>query len=143
MAKRSVSIPGESGVKRGRWSPGEWQSRARYLLRHLDDPIGLQKSPVCRLAALDRLARAKYPKGIVAHGRALNYLAQECLQEIEIELDGYAGAAKLRSFVALTRNGKCVTEASRAIGVSREYACRTLKRYLVELLAEKMQSKVR
>lgn len=129
--------------KRGRPAADEWQLRVRYILRHIDDPIALQRSPVCRLGALERMARAKYPNGIVAHGRTLNDLTHTCLQEIESELNGHTGAAKLKEFVALTRNGKCVTEASRAIGVSREYACRVLKRHLVELFAEKMQSKVR
>lgn len=130
-------------ARRGRLTAEEWQARARYVLRYLDDPIALQRSPVCRLGALERMARAKYPNGIVAHGRTLIDLTYTCLQEIEYELNGHTGAAKLKEFVVLTRNGKCVTEASRAIGVSREYACRVLKRHLVELLAEKMQSKVR
>ena len=44
-------------VKRGRLAFEEWQLRARYVLRHLDDPIDLQRSPLCRLVALERLAK--------------------------------------------------------------------------------------
>lgn len=62
---------------------------------------------------------------------------------LEMELDGHTGVAKLKSFVALTRQGMGVTEASRMLGISPEYACRKLKRGLVELLAEKMQLKLR
>lgn len=134
---------GENQAKRGRVSADEWQTRARYVLRHLDDPIALQRSPICRFVALDRLAKAKYPNGVVARGRVLNALAHDCLHEIESELDGHSRAAKLKKFVTLTREGIGGTEASRVLGVSREYACRVLKRHLVELLAEKMQSKVR
>ena len=79
----------------------------------------------------------------MAQGRALNDLARECLLEIEAELDGHARAARLKRFVALTRDGKSVSQASRTIGVSREYANRLLKIQLVGLLAEKMQSKLR
>lgn len=130
-------------VKRGRLAVEEWQLRARYVLRHLDDPIALQRSPLCRVAALERLAKEKYPNGIVARGRALHDLAQDCLQEIESELDGYAGVSKLKAFVALTRQGTGVTEASRSLGISPEHASRTFKRNLVELLAEKLILRLR
>lgn len=139
----ATTISGETSSKRGRMSVDEWQARARYVLRHLDDPIALQRSPLSRLAKLDQLAKTKYPNGIVARGRALHDLARECLEEIEMELDGHAGVAKLKSFVALTRQGMGVTEASRTLGISPEYACRKLKRGSVELLAEKMQLKLR
>ncbi len=46
--------------KRGRLTIEEWQLRVRYVLRHLDDPIALQGSPLCRLAALERLAKNSF-----------------------------------------------------------------------------------
>ena len=128
--------------KRGRLAIQEWQFRARYALRYLGDPIALQRSPLCRLSAIDGLANAKYPNGVVARGRVLNDLIIECLQEIESELDGHAGAARLKSFIILTRQGKGVTEASRALAVTPEYASRAFKRDLVELLAEKLLIKL-
>ncbi|MFC1865149.1 hypothetical protein ACFLYB_00335 [Chloroflexota bacterium] len=130
-------------VKRGRLAVEEWQVRARYALRHLDDPIALQRSPLCRLVALERLAKDKYPQGVVAKGRALSDLIQDCLREIEDELDGHAGVAKLKSFIYLTRKGNGVSRASRSIGISPEHASRTLKRNLVELLTEKLLQKLR
>jgi len=93
----------ETCAKRGRFSRDEWQVRARYVLRHLDDPITLNRSPLCRLAALENLAKTKYSESIVPRGRALHELAMSCLQEIEEELDGHAGVAKLKAFVTLTR----------------------------------------
>ncbi len=136
---REGSLFGIDGAsKRGRYSKDEWQMRARFVLRHLDDPITLQSSPLCRLAALDRLARAKYSDSIVPRGRALHELSLQCLREIESELDGHAGVAKLKQFIMLTRQGKKVTEASRDIGITPEYASRALKRQLVDLLTEKL-----
>jgi hypothetical protein len=132
----------EQTSKRGRFSKDEWQSRVRFVLRHLDDPITLQRSPLCRLVALDSLAKAKYSQSIVPRGRALHEVALGCLREIENELDGHAGVAKLKAFVILTREGKKVTEASRALGISREYTSRNLKRSLVELLTEKLLIKL-
>jgi hypothetical protein len=125
-------------TKRGRFSKEEWQLRARYILRHLDDPITLQRSPLCRLVVLEKLAKEKYSDSIVPRGRALHELAMSCLQEIESELDGHAGVAKLKAFVALTRQGTRVTDASRRLGITPEYASRALKRNLVDLLAEKL-----
>ena len=131
-----------SNSQRGRLSSTDRQVRARYVLRHLDDPIALQRSPLCRLASLDQLARGAYPHGVVARGRALNDLARECLREIETEMDGHVRVEKLKRFIALTREAKGVSQASRTIGISREYANRVLKRQLVELFAEKIQSKL-
>lgn len=128
--------------KRGRLATDEWRVRARYVLRHLDDPIALQRSPLCRLATLERLAKAKYPNGVVARGRVLHDLALECLHEIEAELDGHAGVTRLKKFVTLTSCGLGVTKASRELGITPEHATRYLKRRLVELITEKLSSKL-
>jgi hypothetical protein len=125
-------------TKRGRFSREEWQLQTRYVLRHLDDPITLQGSPLCRLVALENLAKEKYSDSIVPRGRALHELAMICLEEIERELDGHSGVAKLKEFVALTRQGIRVTEASRRLGITPEYASRALKRKLVDLPTEKL-----
>jgi len=125
-------------TKRGRFSKEEWQIRTRFILRHLDDPITLQGSSICRLAGIEKLAKEKYSDSIVPRGRALHELTMTCLGEIENELDGHAGVAKLKAFVALTRQGTRVTDASRRLGITPEYASRALKRNLVDLLAEKL-----
>jgi hypothetical protein len=128
----------EQKVKRGRFSRDEWQQRARYVLRHLDDPITLNRSPLCRLVALERLAKVKYSDSIVPRGRALHELAMTCLSEIENELNGHAAVTKLRQFTSLTRQGKGVTEVGKMLGISPEHTSRYLKRNLVKLLAEKL-----
>lgn len=127
---------------RGRFSKEEWLLRARYLLRHLDDPISLQRSPLCQLVVVEKLAKERYSMGVVPKGRALRDLVMESLQEIENELDGPSGVAKLKAFVTLTRQGLGVTKASRSIGVTPEYASRALKRNLVELLTDKLLIKL-
>jgi len=128
--------------RHGRLSADEWRMRTRHILRHLDDPIELQRSPLSRTTVIEELAKAKYPNGIVARGRALHDFLVESLQEIESELDGHSGVARLKAFMVMTREGKGVTQASRAIGVTREYASRRLKRTTVELLAEKLVVKL-
>ena len=96
---------------RGRLAIDEWRKRTRYILRHLNDPIALQRSPICRLSTLDRIARLKYPSGVVACGRTLNVIAQECLQEIEAELEGHIGIFKFKTFITLTRQGsRCLID---------------------------------
>jgi len=65
------------------------------------------------------------PHGVVARGRFLNDVALECLEAIENELDGHAGAVKLKSFIALTRQGRKAIEASRILDITPEYpSCR-------------------
>jgi len=140
--KRKVSKISEN-AKRGRLAAEEWQTRARYVLRHLDDPIALQRSPLCRIAALERLTKEKYPRSIVARGRTLHDLTQDCLREIENELNGHTGVAKLKSFIKLTGQGERVTNASRILGLTPEHVSRNFKRELVQLLAEKLIMKLR
>jgi len=117
--------------------------RARYVLRHLDDPIALQRSPLCRLAAVERMAKERYPHGVVARGRTLRDVAMTCLAEIEAELDGHSGVARLKAFVQLTRQGMGVSQASRCLGITPEYASRAFKRELVALLTEKLLVRLR
>jgi len=93
-----------------------------------DNPL----SPLLRTHKLERLAKDKYPNNIVLRGRTL----------IESELNSRSGVAKLNEFAALTRQGMKVTEASRTIGITPEYASRALKRNLVELLSEKLVLKL-
>ena len=88
------------------------------------------------------LADEGFETTLLARGRALHDLAHECLQEIVSELDGHVGVTKLKSFVALTCQGMKVTEASRNLRVTPEYASRAFKRNLVELLAEKLSWKL-
>lgn len=128
--------------KRGRLAIEEWRQRTRYILRHLSDPIALQRSPICRLLTLEKIARSKYPSGVVSRGRTLHDIAQECLQEIEAELEGHTGIHKFKTFITLTRQGNGVSAASRKLGISTEYGCRSFKKDLVNLLAEKLISKL-
>jgi hypothetical protein len=58
--------------------------------------------------------------------------------KIEDELDSHTGATNLKSFIATTRQEMKVVEASRILGVTPEYACRSFERTLVNLLAEKL-----
>ncbi len=131
-----------SPSKRGRIDLEEWQDRTRYVLNHIDDPIALQRSQICRLTGLEKLARTRFPNGVVAYGRTLQNLVIESLEEIEKELDGNAGVLKLAKYVNLTRQGKNAKEASESAGVSASYASRAYKRTLVELLTNKLLIKL-
>ena len=128
---------------KGRLTNEEWQQRVRYVLRHLEDPIALQRSPLCKLGTLERLAEIKYPNGVVSRGRALRDLIQSCLHEIETELDGFSGINKLKLFIRHTREGEGLSEASRSVGVTPEHASRTYKKQLLDLLTQKLLFKFR
>jgi hypothetical protein len=124
--------------KRGRITIEEWQNRSRYALRHIDDPLALEWSPICRLPIIDKIAKEKYRDGVLPHGRALHDFVLLCLEEIEHELDGHQGVAKLKQFIQLTRQGAGVKKASLALGLTTCYVSREFKKILVELFAEKM-----
>ncbi len=135
--------PGTGKTGRGRYSIENRRLQVRFALRYINDPIALQRSPLCRLSTIEKRALAEYPDGVVSRGRALRDLINECLSEIEQELDGLSGVAKLKLFTSHTREGKGLTQASHSIGVSREHASRTFKRKLIELLTDKMLIKLK
>ena len=142
MTDKGKVLIGEK-TKRGRLSFDDWQQRVRYALRHLEDPIALQRSPLCKLGKLEKLAEIKYPGGVVSQGRALRDLILNCLLEIENELDGLSGVNKLKLFIYHTRLGEGLFEASRSVGVTPEHASRTYKKKLIQLLTEKLFLKLR
>ncbi len=119
---------------RGRKDGHEWEGRVRYVLRHLDDPIMLQKSPVARLAVVEKRATETYPNGLVARGQALKELVKEWLEEVE----SIASDGPFKNFVLLTTQGDGTMEASRKLGVSPSYVSRTYKKQLVQLLVERI-----
>ena len=106
----------------------------RYILRHLDDPISLQRSPLARSAVVDQRATETYPNGLVARGRALKDLVGEWLEEIA----SVVGDGQFKNFVLLTARGDGTMEASRKLGVSPSYVSRTYKKQLVQLLVERI-----
>lgn len=123
---------------RGRKDRHEWDKRVRYLLRHLDDPIMLQKSPVARLAVVEKRANDCYRNQLVARGRALHDLMVEWLEEIESSVGDSASLKQFHDFVVLTRKGIGTVEASRKLKLSAGHVSRTYKRLLVELLVERI-----
>lgn len=128
--------------KQGRLSADEWINRTRQILRHRDDPIWLQSSPLARTALVEQIAKERYPYGVVARGRALGDLLGECLEEIAAELGNSARVTKLKEFIDSTREGKGVKESGKAIGVSPEYASRYFQYTVVKLVAEKLMLKM-
>ena len=119
---------------RGRKDRHEWEERVRYILRHLDDPIMLQKSPIARLAVVEKRATKTYPNGLVPRGQALKDLVKEWLEEVE----SVAGDGPFKNFVLLTTQGEGTMEASRKLGVSPSYVSRTYKKQLVQLLVKRI-----
>jgi hypothetical protein len=136
--KLTSTIENIARSNRGRTTMEEWQNRARYVLRHLDDPLALEWSPICHLPVLEKIAKEKYPNSVLPRGRALHEFISECLQYIENELNGHNALSKLKQFVNLIRRGNRVTKSALSLGVTPSYASRTFKRTLVNLLADKL-----
>ena len=122
----------------GRKGRHEREERVRYILRHLDDPIMLQRSPVARSAVVEKRASDCCPNQLVARGRALHDLMMEWLGEVESSVEGSASLKQFHDFVVFTRKGMGTMEASRRLGMSAGHVSRTYKRLLVELLMERI-----
>ncbi len=124
--------------RRGRKDRHEWEERVRYILRYLDDPIMLQRSPVARSAGVEKRALQIYLNRLVSRGRALRDLVDEWFVEVESSIGEFGSLGRFREFVALTRRGKGTVEASEELGLSVGYVSRRYKKLLVELLVERI-----
>ena len=125
-------------MTRGRKNSHEWEERVRYILRHLDDPIMLQRSPVARSAVVEKRASDYYPNQLVARGRALHDLMMEWLEEVESSVEGSDRLRQFHDFVVFTRKGMGTMEASRRLGMSAGHVSRAYKKMLVQLLVERI-----
>ena len=110
----------------------------RYILRHLDDPIMLQRSPVAGLVMVGKRAGESYPNQLVSRGRALHDLVIEWLGEVECSVEESTSLKHFHDYVVFTRKGMGTVEASKNLRLSAEHVSRTYKKMLVQLLVERI-----
>ena len=140
------SMAGPGGEDRGRGSQNqelakkrpcslnEWQQRVAYALRHFGDRTMLNRSPMARLAYIERLAAGQYSGRLLPRGLALHDTLSACVGKILTELRNDPALARACTYLELILQGKTCKEISKELGLSREHVSRVYRRKALELL---------
>ena len=133
---REVKVAAKSG-KRGPITVEDLAPRIDHALRNIDNRIELNRSPLLRLAAVERLAEARFADCIHPGAVALRQILRQAVSETLREMEDDPALLRMRQFLELYAAGASVTAASEHLGLSREHCSRVLKRRAVRLVAEK------
>jgi DNA-binding NarL/FixJ family response regulator len=123
-------------AKEGMTSLDEWQRRVGHALRNLGDRIVLNRSPLARLAYVERLAKERYSDHILPRGLALREVLIFCVEVIVRDLANEPAMSRACEYLVLLKEGLSCQQISRELGLSREHVSRVYRRKAFELLAE-------
>lgn len=133
---RELKAAAKSG-KRGPITVEDLASRIDHALRNIDNRIELNHNPLLRLAAVERLADARFADCIHPGAVALRLILRQAVDETIREMEDDPALLRMRQFLELYASGASVTAASANLGLSREHCSRVLKKRAVRLVAEK------
>lgn len=118
----------------GRPSREAMLDRVREAIRLLDDPIGLEESPLVSLPAVRSLTASTFRGRTCASGLALRAVLRETLAAIHRDLDGTLVA----ELAAAALNGVRQSTIAEQCGVSEEWISRRWKPVLLALVIEQL-----
>lgn len=124
-------------------SLNEWQRRVAYALRHFGDRSVLNRSPLARLAHIERLAAEQYSGRLLPRGLALHDTLSACVDKVLTELNDEPALARACTYLQLLLQDKTCREISRQLGLSREHVSRLYRKRALELVTEEFRSTVR
>lgn len=113
--------------------------RVASAVRNLDNLIALDQSPLAKLGFVEKHAADHYQKRLCSRGLALRDLITESLDDIIGETAGN-GLARLHDLLNMLRNGQKISQASRAMGLSREHVSRFYAKQAFRLVTERFLS---
>jgi hypothetical protein len=113
-----------------------------HALKNLGDRSVLNRSPLARLAYVDRLAAEQYKGHLLPRGLALHDVLLACVQRICRELGEEPGLARTCRYLELLAEGLGSREISRQLGLSREHISRVYRRKALELVTDEFRSVV-
>jgi hypothetical protein len=134
--KDSTTIGSQVEVKVHRKGFNRLVDNVAYCLRHLNDRIMLNRSPLARLTYVRLLAQKHYKSHVLPRGFALQKLLKFCIQRITGELGGDPVLSRSCQYLTLVSKGLSQNKISSELGLSREHIGRLYRRKAIELLAE-------
>jgi DNA-binding NarL/FixJ family response regulator len=121
----------------------EWEQRVDHALRNLGDRSVLNRSPLARLAYIEKLASEQYNGHLLPRGLALHDILLACVEKISTELGNEPGLARACSYLDLLTKGLSCQQISRQLGLSREHVSRVYRRKAIELVTEEFLFTIR
>lgn len=140
-ADDDIALQGSLGKQSTRLD--EWQKRVGQALRNLGDRSALNRSPLVRLAYVEKLAAERYNGRLLPRGLALHDLLLTCVKKVSVELADEPGLTRACKYLQLLIQGLSCQEISRQLGLSREHVSRVCRRKALELVTEEFLSTVR
>lgn len=111
-----------------------------HCLRHLNDRITLNRSPLTKLTFVRKLANKYYVKHVLPRGLALHELLEFCIKRLTEELGNDPVLGRHCMYLSLVQKGLRQKQISKELGLSREHVSRVYRRKAIELLAEELLS---
>ena len=124
-------------------SSGEWERRVDHALRNIGDRSALNRSPLAKLAYIEKLASERYNGHLLPRGLALHNTLLACVEKILEELGSEPKLARACNYLQLLAKGFSCKEISRQLGLSREHVSRVYRKKALELFTEEFLSIVR
>ncbi len=134
--------PEQKGVSSAK-SFDTWVARVEHALNNLDDRSMLNRSPLARLAYVEKIAKAKYGSHVLPRGLALREILLKCVDKIVSEVGNEPGLSKACQYLQLLTQGLTRRQISSRIGLSREHTSRVYRKKALELLTEEFLATVR
>lgn len=119
-----------------------WVNRIGYALCHLDDRSKLNRSPLARLAYVERLAKEQYEGRLLPRGLALRELMLACIDDVVRDVGKEPALLRVCQYLHLRATGYRCQQISDEMGLSREHVSRVYRRKALELLTEQFLSTV-
>ena len=130
-------------IGHGDSSTNQWADRLGHALRNLDDRSVLNRSPLARLAYVERLAKERYGDHVLPRGLALRELLIECVDRLANDLHNEPALSPACQYLVLQKEGLNCQRISQKLGLSREHVSRVYRPKALELLAEQFLCVIR
>lgn len=119
------------------------EKRVGHALRYLGDRTILNRSPLSRIAFIERLAMEEYSGRLLPRGAALNDLLNSAIEQVLQEIGGEPRLDKTCTYLRLLMHGLSGTQISKELQLSREHVCRHYRRIAIQLVTDVFLSRIK
>ncbi len=120
-----------------------WYARIYDALRKLDDRLALNRSPLARLACVEKLAREKYGGRVQPRGLALRELLLASIERTLQDLGEEPANSRACRYLVLMKQGLSCRQIAIELGLSREHVSRLYRRKALELVTSVFLSAIK
>jgi len=119
------------------------EKRVGHALRYLGDRTILNRSPLTRIAFIERLAKEEYYGRLLPRGAALNDVLNSAVEQVLQEMDDEPKLDKTCTYLRLLMHGLSGTQISKKLQLSREHVSRHYRRIALQLVTEVFLSRIK